>query len=1327
MNRNELHPYIKSLEPYTSEDKDVFFGRDAEMEALHRLVDESQILLVYGPSGAGKTSLIQCGLSSKFSNEGWRPVFVRRDEDLLQEWAHAMGVKEDAQNLEKSIEEQVAQWIEEENCPICFVFDQFEELFISGTGEEANTFFRAVKSIRSIGTQVRFIFICREEFLANFSVAETHLPDLMAHRMRVVMMTSRQMTQVLASILQSADREFESGFLAAFESVLQTEGVGSDLAGFQVYVEYLLSEAPPEVPLTPAHIGGRNSYRRAMEMYITRQLGHLPDPDSTLQLLKMMVSIKGTKLRVHTANLLRLQRAEDGLDNVQEVLNQLVSLRLLRYLPELDAFELLHDALAKSISQKFLPLDQERLEVQEFVRLAFRRYTSQGKDLTDSDLTYITPHLGLLVLPREESEFLDRAFSLQDSRIQSRRMAKTALVVAGSSLLVLFTFLALKAQFEAAERERFSRAIELADQVLSGKMGRGEERFALASQAHELHPGSKRTFEALLSAAHHPTLDYEILSGLNLSHWTDTLLIGEGVNGPCWVQARNGELDVRSIDAVGQSPNQIWFRFARALDPLRFNKFDKTGNRTYDAQGTPLENWDNPNDVVEMIWEGEDVLMGAVFADGEFVEFTESGHIESRGTFDGDLSRVALVRFGNRVGTFPPPRKDRPADEILALDFSEKGGKIHPVFPAGTPGSCMVSPTPNHACLRYVSSTDSTSVVTLLDLDLMPVFESEVALSFNKLSRSYNCLPLISDLDEIWGFRYRNPKQLYHLGLQKPLDFNIAREKYGFSDEGDLFIVPRIAGSQPLNEVKVFNREGQEFSIEASYCWGWLPGGDVLVVGENLIQEERFELAFYNWRGEKIRSIPKHLAPGSFLQGELTPNDEGTCLISLMDERLVETHCWVINPDCEVLGAVTIPDVPSADFRASKTMALEQVGGVKGATNPIWLLNLSQGIAAITYKRQAAPRIWPVHRTHFSVDCMNRVFLEHDDGLEAFDLVDGIWKKSHFIAYPGLSDFGEIEAVHCSGDFIQLRSGDALRSESAGGLRQYRLSEMFANWSFSTANRHPVNITNENGEKVLAWIELSDSLKIDTSKLVVENWKLRGKDVYAQASRLWEDSAGVSSRFYHVDLLSGDEKHFALANKEGSQHHGSWNLEDVIDNQWVLTRSILDPSKRSSTMPGHKVVGIGPGQTILWDPLKDEILDSIQRTHSVGKNLLSAVSVFSEMGLSMVVTNWNQIWTVGSFQRFESMNVKAKLPSVLERSRMNWMNLKLDHRNGALFGMDRKTGLSFCVDETSGALLHLGSFYEVYHVIDEDYAWLEARGMFELRPRSLRALEAMMN
>ena len=75
---------FKFLDSFTKEDKEIFFGRDKETEELYHKIFESKILLVYGVSGTGKSSLINCGLVSKFSESDWLPVNVRRGWNIVE-------------------------------------------------------------------------------------------------------------------------------------------------------------------------------------------------------------------------------------------------------------------------------------------------------------------------------------------------------------------------------------------------------------------------------------------------------------------------------------------------------------------------------------------------------------------------------------------------------------------------------------------------------------------------------------------------------------------------------------------------------------------------------------------------------------------------------------------------------------------------------------------------------------------------------------------------------------------------------------------------------------------------------------------------------------------------------------------------------------------------------------------------------------------------------------------------------------------------------------------------------------------------------------------
>jgi AAA+ ATPase superfamily predicted ATPase len=78
---------FKFLDSYTKDDREIFFGRDREIEELYHRVFESKIMLVYGVSGTGKSSLIHCGLANKFQNTDWLPIVIRRGGNIIESMA----------------------------------------------------------------------------------------------------------------------------------------------------------------------------------------------------------------------------------------------------------------------------------------------------------------------------------------------------------------------------------------------------------------------------------------------------------------------------------------------------------------------------------------------------------------------------------------------------------------------------------------------------------------------------------------------------------------------------------------------------------------------------------------------------------------------------------------------------------------------------------------------------------------------------------------------------------------------------------------------------------------------------------------------------------------------------------------------------------------------------------------------------------------------------------------------------------------------------------------------------------------------------------------
>jgi len=186
-----LESPFKFLDSYSKDDKEIFFGRDFEIEELYNKVFHGKTLFVYGDSGTGKSSLIQCGLANKFNDEDWLPINVRRGENInkslinelekttLTKVKHVNG--NFSENLIRYAESIYLDYFK----PIFFIFDQFEELYLLGEKKEWEEFISGVKQLAETDLAVHFIFIIRAEYLHFMTEFEEDLPGIFNNKLRM--------------------------------------------------------------------------------------------------------------------------------------------------------------------------------------------------------------------------------------------------------------------------------------------------------------------------------------------------------------------------------------------------------------------------------------------------------------------------------------------------------------------------------------------------------------------------------------------------------------------------------------------------------------------------------------------------------------------------------------------------------------------------------------------------------------------------------------------------------------------------------------------------------------------------------------------------------------------------------------------------------------------------------------------------------------------------------------------------------------------------------------------------------------------------------------
>ncbi len=495
---------FKFLDSFTLRDKDAFFGREAETNRLYQMVFESPVQLIYGLSGTGKTSLIQCGLASKFDGPDWFPFFIRRGDDINAALHESLNsyLPEERQRA-MSLPDKVSELFRDYLSPVYLIFDQLEELYILGDSEEQRQFAKSLRELLDAELPCRVMLVMREEYLGYLYELEQHIPYLFDFRLRVEPMNRQNLMHVMGASFEQFNIGLEPPKEKRLEEMLRNisgEKSGVQLPYLQVYLDLLYRECyaetypdqVPESPLPPltfrhSDIERAGSIENVLERFVqeqesalqyklTQQFEGLPD-DAVRRTLDALVTREGTKRPVHFHREGELLLPEAAFCELTPfltkearsfLLEELERRRILRAAGEVA--ELAHDSIAAIIDQNRTEQQRQINQIYRRLKHSFEEYKDNEVFLTERQLNVLEEYLPLLTLDAEVEQFIaasheEVARLRQEAEEKKRaRLRKRLfpLIVSLAVVAILLSFYAFdqKGEAERAQRELTRQTIQ---------------------------------------------------------------------------------------------------------------------------------------------------------------------------------------------------------------------------------------------------------------------------------------------------------------------------------------------------------------------------------------------------------------------------------------------------------------------------------------------------------------------------------------------------------------------------------------------------------------------------------------------------------------------------------------------------------------------------------------------------------------------------------------------------------------------------------------------------------------------------------------------------
>ena len=366
------NPFLE-LFPYQEAQAKYFFGRETDVRNVLEKIYRNNLVLLYGESGVGKTSLIQAGILPVLRSEGFRVVSVRMEPDLgARDLLNAVqSVVPHAPQSEGPIDSdesatfaemfhKIAELLCKLEQRLVVILDQFEAIF-QGPPEPHVDWGQTLSQASSLAQRYRsvaFLFSLKSEYLNDLGiwVREHQIPEIWRNSYPVEKLSASQAIEVLHKSPGTVNAEFSQEAIQTIVGDLQNlDGGRVYPPNLQIVTSKVFDAARAQTdPQTAKLAIGLEDYEAVggtegvLESFLDDKLAEFgPDRDLAHNVLLTLVSATGRRLSLSESEL--SERLLETTETLRSVIDRLVGNRLVKPTDQPGVYELVHDVLALKV------------------------------------------------------------------------------------------------------------------------------------------------------------------------------------------------------------------------------------------------------------------------------------------------------------------------------------------------------------------------------------------------------------------------------------------------------------------------------------------------------------------------------------------------------------------------------------------------------------------------------------------------------------------------------------------------------------------------------------------------------------------------------------------------------------------------------------------------------------------------------------------------------------------------------------------------------------------------------------------------------------------